>query len=286
MTQFVNKTILNIRKNGFYMTIRIFPNTFVSNLMTYFKIEPPIDNWISISTVKKNLLENKYVLKENYYFKNTNSNATCKDLLLLLPFYRDAAAPYDVGIASECDKSVFRNEMEENDKIEENKLFRSAKYDMCNNINGTENFIGSLIVKKGENKFIINHLFSRSTIRDFSTVETSDVEILDVVYKNNSDATESRKEIIIDLPKSTLLVGNDILSNVYILRYLKYKNMEKYFNENYEINILLTSPSNGNKLEQITLNNNQYMKMYKNTYKDCIKQREVCLLPKGNKRQP
>ena len=248
------------------MTIRIFPNTFVSNLMTYFKIEPPIDNWISISTVKKNLLENKYVLKEIYYFKNTNSNATCKDLLLLLPFYRDAAAPYDVGFASECDKSVFRNEMEENDKIEENKLFRSAKYDMCNNINGTENFIGSLIVKKGENKFIINHLFSRSTIRDFSTVETSDVEILDVVYKNNSDATESRKEIIIDLPKSTLLVGNDILSNVYILRYLKYKNMEKYFNENYEINILLTSPSNGNKLEQITLNNNQYMKMYKNTY--------------------
>lgn len=261
MTQFVNKTILNIRKTGFYMTIRIFPNTFVSNLMTYFKIEPPIDNWISISTVKKNLLENKYVLKENYYFKNTNSNATCKDLLLLLPFYRDAA------IASEGDKLIFRNKMEEeNGKIEENKLFRSAKYDMCNNINGTENFIGSLIVKKGENKFIINHLFSRSTIRDFSTVEPSNVEILDVVYRNNSDATEMRKEVLIDLPKSTLLVGNDILSNVYILRYLKYKNMEKYFNENYEINILLTSPSNGNNLEQITLNNNQYMKMYKNTY--------------------
>ena len=42
------------------------------------------------------------------------------------------------------------------------------------------------------------------------------------------------QNIIIDLPKSSLLVGNNILSNVYILRYLKYKNMERYFNENYE----------------------------------------------------
>ena len=72
--------------------------------------------------------------------------------------------------------------------------------------------------------------------------------------------------IIIDLPKSSLLVGNDILSNVYILRYLKYKNMEKYFNENYELDILLISPSNNNEIETINLNYNQYIKLYKNAY--------------------
>ena len=249
ITKFIRKTIINVNNIMLNTLIYFLPATLVSSLLTYFKIEPLIDDWISISTLKKDVLREKYILQENYYFKNTDNYSTCKDLLLLLPFSQSTC----LNISGDISNTTTQKE--------EKKIIRCEMKD-ANFPERTNELIGSLIIKKGENKFIVNHLLSRSSIRDFSNTEKTNVEILDIVYKNE----KMKKNIIIDLPRSILLVGNDILSNVYILRYLKYKNMEKYFDENYQLDILLISPSNDNQIEKLNVKYNQYIKLYKSTY--------------------
>jgi hypothetical protein len=269
MNIFIQKTILNINKLSLNTLIYFLPHSLVSKILTLLKIEPAIDDWISISTVKKDILHKKYVLQENYYFNYMKNNyATCKNMLLFLPFSQFA-------IANECNinYSVETNNTKKHTNIEKefSIILRNEKKNAVY-LKKTQELVGSLIIKKGNNKFILNHLLSQSSIRDLSNIEKTNVEILDVIYKNtkmsssSSSSSSSHQNIIIDLPKSSLLVGNDILSNVYILRYLKYKNMEKYFNENYELDILLISPSNNNEIETINLNYNQYIKLYKNAY--------------------
>ena len=264
MNVFFQKTILNINKLSLNTLIYFLPHSLVSKILTLLKIEPAIDDWISISTVKKDILHEKYVLQENYYFNYMRNNyATCKNMLLFLPFSQFA-------MASECNvnSSVETNNTKKHTNIEKefSIILRNEKKNAAF-LKKTQDLVGSLIIEKKNNKFFLNHLLSQSSIRDLSNVEKTNVEILDVIYKNTRlSSFTPHQNIIIDLPKSSLLVGNNILSNVYILRYLKYKNMEKYFNENYELDILLISPSNNNEIETINLKYNQYIKLYKNAY--------------------
>jgi hypothetical protein len=67
--------------------------------------------------------------------------------------------------------------------------------------------------------------------------------------------------IHINIPKNWFLIGNEILSSIFILRYLQYQSSEFVFDYNYILQII------DNNINQFNMKCHQYILLEENEYK-------------------
>jgi len=93
-------------------------------------------------------------------------------------------------------------------------------------------------------------------------VEKSDVKFLSIEYSN----PDMKEPISVTLNKDLFQIGNEILSNAFVLRYLQYQTQYYVYANDYTISII------DNKVNQFTLNSKQYVLLEKNDYKIITKE--------------
>ena len=88
----------------------------------------------------------------------------------------------------------------------------------------------------------------------------SNVKFLSIIYMHPS----IENAIHIDIPKNALICGNEILSSVFVLRYLEYQSMPYgQFDLDYTIYII------DNHVNQLQIKSNQYIVLLENKYTTC-----------------
>lgn len=130
-------------------------------------------------------------------------------------------------------KSVMEENASENANIDILYTFKTPAYILCNITNKFE---------KEDAKYI---------------VEKSDVKFLSIEYSN----PDMKEPVSFILNKDVFQIGNEILSNAFVLRYLQYQTQYYVYANDYTINII------DNKVNQFTLTSNQYILLDKNEYK-------------------
>lgn len=111
-----------------------------------------------------------------------------------------------------------------------------------------------LILLKLENKRILKLLNNEQNINLNS--EKTVQYFLNIEYSHpNMD-----ENIEISLTNDYYFENNEVLSSVFILRYLEYQDKPFIYDNNYKINIL------DNNINSITLNSDQYILLNKNNY--------------------
>jgi hypothetical protein len=119
--------------------------------------------------------------------------------------------------------------------------------------------IAGLIIIKIENLY--TYQLMNSTNFKYIEIENeiSDVRFLSIEYSH----PKMNKTLYIELSKNHLLIGNKILSFVFVLRYLHY-NYSQYqyiFDEDYILTIM------DNNINMITVNSKQYCELEESMYK-------------------
>lgn len=137
-------------------------------------------------------------------------------------------------------KSVIESNTIENPKVDIVYIFKTPSYILCNITNKFD---------KEDAKYI---------------VEKSDVKFLSIEYYHKDMVVP----IVINLDKQLFQIGNEILSNAFILRYLQYQTQSYIFANDYIIKIM------DDKVNEITLNSKQYILLEKNEYKIITKEEE------------
>lgn len=84
----------------------------------------------------------------------------------------------------------------------------------------------------------------------------SNVKFISIEYTNPSQP----QSIFIDLDKSVYMVGNEILSPIFIKRYLSYQPFAYHFDYDYRVNII------DGDLNTITLKSNQHILLHADKY--------------------
>jgi hypothetical protein len=84
----------------------------------------------------------------------------------------------------------------------------------------------------------------------------SNVKLISIEYTNPSQ----QQSIFIDLDKSIYMVGNEILSPIFIKRYLSYQSLSFHFDYDYVVNII------DGDLNTITLKSNQHILLHADKY--------------------
>ena len=93
-------------------------------------------------------------------------------------------------------------------------------------------------------------------------VEKSDVKFLSVEYIN----PDMKEPIIFKLNKDVFQIGNELLSNAFVLRYLQYQTQFYVYANDYTITVI------DDKVNQFTLNSKQYVLLDKHEYKIITKE--------------
>jgi hypothetical protein len=93
-------------------------------------------------------------------------------------------------------------------------------------------------------------------------VEKSDVKFLSVEYIN----PDMKEPIIFKLNKDVFQIGNELLSNAFVLRYLQYQTQFYVYANDYTITVI------DDKVNQFTLNSKQYVLLEKHEYKIITKE--------------
>ena len=135
-------------------------------------------------------------------------------------------------------KSVMEENASENAIFDRLYTFKTPAYILCNVTNKFE---------KEDAKYI---------------VETSDVKFLSIEYSN----PHMKEPVSFILNKDLFQIGNEILSNAFVLRYLQYQTQYYVYANDYTISII------DNKVNQFTLSSNQYILLDKNEYKIITKE--------------
>jgi hypothetical protein len=115
-----------------------------------------------------------------------------------------------------------------------------------------------LVIFKGYNKKNKDsyYLCSRSkNLVNYLTIERSLIHFLSITYRYGDQIPIS---LIVD--KQWLIVGNEILGYVHVLRMLEYQNEGVVFNMNYVLDII------DSNIEIFQLKSYQYLKIEKNKY--------------------
>jgi hypothetical protein len=132
----------------------------------------------------------------------------------------------------------FQAVIEETPNVDTLYTFKTPAYILCNLTNKFE---------KEDDKYF---------------VEKSDVKFLSIEYMN----PDMKEPISIILNKDIFQIGNEILSNAFVLRYLQYQTQYYVYANDYTITII------DDKVNQFTLNSNQYVLLEKNDYKIITKE--------------
>ena len=115
-----------------------------------------------------------------------------------------------------------------------------------------------LIIAKLDNKYlyrvIINNKLTESN--SLYNIIPSKTRFLSILYIH----PKQENTIYIDISAEHFLLGNEILSACFILRYLEYQAMSYIFDLDYKLNII------DNYVNQFTLKSNQYIVLLENKY--------------------
>ena len=86
----------------------------------------------------------------------------------------------------------------------------------------------------------------------------SNVSFITIEYSHSEN---SKYSISLELPKSMFIVGNEILSAGFVMRYLEHTVGAGVFDMNYTLNII------DNNINQFKMRNNQYFLLEMDSYK-------------------
>jgi hypothetical protein len=142
------------------------------------------------------------------------------------------------------------------------------KYDFMNEYKRYEHFLrkkscyDTLLTMKFNQYYIFKMVIPSTNDLDPFLIHNTDfarsnVRFLMVEYFQHPEDTQS---ITIQLPRDYLLVGNEILSNIFVMRYLEYTVGTGMYHDNYLLKII------DNNVYQFTLNSNQYLRLEKDAY--------------------
>ena len=131
-------------------------------------------------------------------------------------------------------KTVIEEKTSENTNVDILYTFKTPAYILCNVTNKFE---------KDDAKYI---------------VEKSDVKFLSIEYSN----PDMKEPVSFILNKDLFQIGNEILSNTFVLRYLQYQTEHYVYANDYTVTVI------DDKVNQFTLNSKQYVLLSnKNEYK-------------------
>lgn len=134
----------------------------------------------------------------------------------------------------------------------------------------TKNFIDdhdntSLLSIKYDNKYVYRiQSISKQSKTAHLSLETIKSCFLSIVYTH----PKMEHPIHMQIPENAILIGNEILSSIFVLRYLEYQSFPFIFDLNYSLQLI------DNHINQITLKCHQYILLQsENEYK------VLCLYP-------
>ena len=113
-----------------------------------------------------------------------------------------------------------------------------------------------IIMMKSGNKVHCN-LLEQSTGKPGGEVVLSNARFLTIEYRHPS-MTEA---LVIELDRSWFVSGNQLLSRVFVRRYLDYQSTPFCFDKNYTILLI------DDNMNFLTMNSNQYVLLQENSYK-------------------
>ena len=189
-----------------------------------YHTEPPVEPWLCVVFINKNNLperkNNPYTFIEEYSY----------------------FLPYE----NEIDETSYCNG------------YLEEAHDAANNIIDFESIYESMIVMNVKNTYYYRILYD--TQRTFEPIPTlsnhCDTHFLTIQYCHPKQNTS----IDIQLDKRIYIIGNEILSPTFVLRYLEYQPIPFYFDKDYTIDIMDTN------INMFTLTSNEYICLEKNTY--------------------
>jgi len=215
--------------------------TVYSKLVSH-KVEPFVENWGGVYTIDLNnrLFSRLNVINRDYTIKTlerANENAYDLKVNVISELYLNYM------------KSDFNNLHYENFDfldIVTNETSQSLFFMK------TKHIYFSRVVKHTNNSnYNFNYLDD-----NFELIRTPRF-FMCVEYRH----TEMKHGIFIPIEKEYCFVGNEILSSVFVLKFLEYQPEHYIFDENYVIEIM------DNNMNTFTLKNNQYVSLEKDCYK-------------------
>jgi len=113
-----------------------------------------------------------------------------------------------------------------------------------------------ILIMRYENKTRCNIIEPRDQ-RDVFDYSASNAKFIAIEYKHPA----MKEAIPIELDRSWFLSGNQLLSDIFVRRYLDYQSAPFYYDETYTITLI------DNDMNIITLDNTQYIALEKDTYR-------------------
>lgn len=192
-----------------------------------YHTEPPVEPWLCVVFINKNNLPER---KNNPY-------TFIEDYSYFLPYENE----------NEIDETSYYNE------------YLEEAHDAANNIIDFESIYESIIVMNVKNTYYYRILYNtQRTFEPITAVSNNcDSHFLTIQY------CHPKQKITIDIQfdKRIYIIGNEILSPTFVLRYLEYQSIPFYFDKDYTIDIMDTN------INMFTLTSNEYICLEKDTYK-------------------
>jgi len=136
----------------------------------------------------------------------------------------------------------------------------AVRFSMANAFskNFDEEIADTIVIMKTDDKYKIQKYNENKegVTNEPETFELSSYSILSATFINNDG-----KEIVLDIPSSMFLVGNQLLSPVFVCRCLAYQGLSHHFDMDYTICII------DKNVNCIAIKPNQYITIYES---DCI----------------
>jgi len=114
----------------------------------------------------------------------------------------------------------------------------------------------AILIMRYENKTRCNIIEPRDQ-HDVFDYSASNAKFIAIEYKHPA----MKEAIPIELDRSWFLSGNQLLSDIFVRRYLDYQSAPFYYDETYTITLI------DNDMNIITLDNTQYVALEKDTYR-------------------
>jgi hypothetical protein len=114
----------------------------------------------------------------------------------------------------------------------------------------------AILIMRYENKTRCN-IIEQKESRDVYEYSASNVKFIAIEYKHKL----MKEAIPIELDRSWFLSGNQLLSDVFVRRYLDYQPTPFYYDETYTITLI------DNNMNIITIDNTQYVMLEKDNYR-------------------
>ena len=218
------------------------------NNMFKIRVESNTNSWINISIIEKQEYDYFSFIDKLVFFDNMIplSLFTYKYLKPVIKHYKT----YNYEENYFCENK------------EKTELYK--KYTYFNSFFRQNSCYDILLIMKYDNIYKIKHVPSKDKNTDIieKTLDISlipsNVSFITIEYSHSEN---SKYSISLELPKSMFIVGNEILSACFVMRYLEHTVGAGVFDMNYTLNIM------DNNINQFKMRNNQYCLLEKDSYK-------------------